>query len=288
MDDARQLREEQAALWNGSSGEAWVAAQAVLDDLFRPVEALLADAAAALGATNVLDVGCGTGATTIALARRLGASATCTGLDISAPMIDVARERAAGETPPPRFVCADAGTHPFEPDAFDLLTSRFGVMFFGDPVAAFANLRRATAPGGALRAVVWRGPEDNPFMTTAARAAADVLPEGALPQTRPPGAPGQFAFADPDRVRAILDDSGWRDPDLEAVDLPCVMPASDLQEYVTRLGPLSLALRGLDDAGRAQALEVALPAFDRFTEGDVVHVDIGCWLVGASAPRLSR
>ena len=135
MDDARQLREEQAALWNGSSGEAWVAAQAVLDDLFRPVEALLADAAAALGATNVLDVGCGTGATTIALARRLGASATCTGVDLSAPMIDVARERAAGGTPRPRFVCADAGTHPFEPDAFDLLTSRFGVMFFGDPVA---------------------------------------------------------------------------------------------------------------------------------------------------------
>ena len=85
VDDARQLREEQAALWNGSSGEAWVAAQAVLDDLFRPVEALLADAAAALGATNVLDVGCGTGATTIALARRLGASATCTGVDCRRP-----------------------------------------------------------------------------------------------------------------------------------------------------------------------------------------------------------
>jgi SAM-dependent methyltransferase len=283
VDDAQELREEQAAMWNGSSGEAWIAAQAVLDDLFRPVEALLADAAASSGATKVLDVGCGTGATTIALARRLGPSATCTGVDVSAPMIDVARERAAGEASQPDFLCADAGTHPFEPQAFDLLTSRFGVMFFADPVAAFANLRRATAPGGALQAVVWRGPEDNPFMTTAARAAADVLPEGALPQARPPGAPGQFAFADPDRIRTILDDSGWRDPDLQAVDLPCVMPASDLPGYVTRLGPLSLALRGLDDAARARALEVALPAFDRFTEGDVVHVDIGCWLVGATA-----
>jgi SAM-dependent methyltransferase len=283
VDDAARVAEEQAALWNGSSGEAWIAAQAVLDDLFRPVEALLADTAASLGATGVLDVGCGTGATTIALARRLGPSATCTGLDVSATMIDVARERAARETPRPRFVCADAQTHPFEPDTFDLLTSRFGVMFFGDPVAAFANLRRATAPGGALRAVVWRGPEDNPFMATAARAAADVLPEGALPQGRPTGAPGQFSFADPDRVGTILDGGGWRDPDLEAVDLPCVMPASDLREYVTRLGPLSQALRGLDDADRARALEVVLPAFDQFTEGDVVHVDIGCWLVGATA-----
>jgi SAM-dependent methyltransferase len=282
VDDAQELREEQAAMWNGSSGEAWIAAQAVLDDLFRPVEALLADAAASPGATNVLDVGCGTGATTIALARRLGPSATCTGVDVSAPMIDLARRRAAGESPQPRFVCADAGTHPFEPEAFDVLTSRFGVMFFGDPVAAFANLHRATAPGGALRAVVWRGPEDNPFMTTAATAAADVLPEGALPQ-RAPGAPGQFAFADPDRVHAILDGGGWRDPDLEAVDLPCVMPASDLREYVTRLGPLSQALRGLDDAARARALEVVLPAFDQFTEGDVVHVDIACWVVGATA-----
>ena len=283
MDDAARVAEEQAALWNGSSGEAWIAAQAVLDDLFRPVEALLADTAASLGATDVLDVGCGTGATTIALARRLGPSATCTGVDVSATMIDVARERAAREKPEPRFVCADAQTHPFEPDAFDLLTSRFGVMFFGDPVGAFANLHRATAPGGALRAVVWRDPEDNSFMTTAARAAADVLPEGALPQGRPTGAPGQFSFADPDRVRTILDGGGWRDPDLEAVDLPCVMPASDLREYVTRLGPLSQALRGLDDAARARALEVVLPAFDQFTEGDVVHVDIACWVVGATA-----
>jgi SAM-dependent methyltransferase len=283
VDDAARVAEEQAALWNGSSGEAWIAAQAVLDDLFRPVEALLADTAASLGATDVLDVGCGTGATTIALARRLGPSATCTGVDVSATMIDVARERAGRETPEPRFVCADAQTHPFEPDAFDLLTSRFGVMFFGDPVAAFANLHRATAPGGALRAVVWRDPEDNPFMTTAARAAADILPEGALPQGRPTGAPGQFSFADPDRVRTILDGGGWHDPDLEAVDLPCVMPASDLREYVTRLGPLSQALRGLDDAARARALEVVLPAFDQFTEGDVVHVDIACWVVGATA-----
>lgn len=270
-------------MWNGSSGDAWIAAQAVLDDLFRPVEALLADTAASSGATNVLDVGCGTGATTIALARRLGPSATCTGVDVSAPMIDLAPARAAREEPPPRFVCADAGTHPFEPAAFDLLTSRFGVMFFGDPVAAFANLRRATTPGGALRAVVWRGPDDNPFMTTAARAAADVLPEGARPQSPPPGGPGQFAFADPDRVHAILAGAGWRDPHLEAIDLPCVMPASGLQEYVTRLGPLSQALRGLDDAARARALAVALPAFDRFTEGDVIHVDIGCWLVAATS-----
>ena len=282
MDDTLRVTEEQAALWNGSSGDAWIAAQAVLDELFRPVETLLADTAASLAATNVLDVGCGTGATTIALARRLGPSATCTGVDVSAPMIDLARERAAGETPRPQFVSADAGTHPFESGAFDLLTSRFGVMFFGDPVAAFANLHRAAAPGGALRAVVWRGQEDNPFMTAAATAAADVLPEGALPQ-RPPGAPGQFAFADPGRVRQILDGGGWRDHDLEAVDIPCVMPAADLPEYVSRLGPLSLALRGLDDAARARTLEAVLPAFDRFTEGDVVHVDIGCWVVGATA-----
>jgi SAM-dependent methyltransferase len=282
VDDAGKLREEQAALWNGSSGEAWIAAQSVLDDLFRPVEAMLAGTAASLAATSVLDVGCGTGATTIALARRLGPSATCTGVDVSAPMIDVARRRAAGSSPRPRFVCADASTHPFEPGAFDVLTSRFGVMFFGDPVAAFANLHHATAPGGALRAVVWRGPEDNPFMATAAAAAADVLPEGALPQ-RAPGAPGQFAFADPDRVHAILDGGGWRDHDLEAVDIPCVMPAADLPGYVSRLGPLSLALRGLDDDARARTLEVVLPAFDRFTEGDVVHVDLGCWVVGATA-----
>ncbi|KOR19371.1 class I SAM-dependent methyltransferase, partial [Burkholderia cenocepacia] len=140
--EANRPNEAQSALWNGPSGRAWVDAQAPLDRMFEPFETLLAEAAAASFATRVLDVGCGTGAVTLAIARRLGASAQCTGIDISARMIDAARARAERGGVPARFVCADVQTHAFEPASVDLIVSRLGVMFFDDPVRAFANLRQ--------------------------------------------------------------------------------------------------------------------------------------------------
>jgi SAM-dependent methyltransferase len=274
---------EQTELWNGASGDVWIAEQALLDGMFAAIEAHLADVAAQAGARSVLDVGCGTGTTTLALARRLGPAATCTGVDLSAPMIAVARGQAGRVRAPARFIVADAAAHPFEPEGFDLVVSRFGVMFFADPVAAFANLHRATAPGGALHLVVWRGPEDNPFMTTASRAAAPLLAPDALPQPRPPGAPGQFGLADPDRTQAILADAGWRDADLQPRDFPCTMPAAALRGYLSRLGPLGLVLRDADEATRDRILAAVLPAFDGFRDGDELRFDAACWLVRATA-----
>ncbi len=150
----------QAALWNGRAGRAWVDGQAMLDRMFRPFESMLADAAAARPAQAVLDVGCGTGATTHAIARRLGPPAHCVGVDISAPMIAAARLRA-GQGERTDFLCGDAQTQAFAPGRFDLLVSRFGVMFFDDPVAAFANLRRAARPGAELRLIAWRSADQN-------------------------------------------------------------------------------------------------------------------------------
>jgi SAM-dependent methyltransferase len=268
MDETSAVEREQAAAWNGPSGDAWVAAQSVLDGLFREIEEHLADAVAARPGGRVLDVGCGTGATTLAAARRLGARGRCTGVDISAPMVALARERAAREGLPVEFVVADAKSHPFEPASFDTVISRFGVMFFADPVGAFANLRRATSPDdGELRIVVWRSPRENPFMTTAGRAAAPLLPDSALPARRLDGL-GQFGFADPDRVRAILGDSGWSAIDVQPLDVLCTMPERALMSYVTRLGPLGSALQGADDATRARVLETVRSAFDPFVEGD--------------------
>ena len=148
---------------------------------------------------RVLDVGCGTGSTTLAVARRLGAKGRCIGIDISEPMIAAARARAEREGTPASFIRADAQTHAFEPASFDMIISRFGVMFFDDSVRAFANLRRAAKQTPSLRFIAWRSAAENPFMTTAERAAAPLLPN--LPARRP-DAPGQFAFADRDRVHA--------------------------------------------------------------------------------------
>jgi SAM-dependent methyltransferase len=273
------MNEEQVALWNGRAGHAWVDEQALLDRMFAPFEAVLVEAAAAAG-PRVLDVGCGTGATTLAAARRLGPASQCLGVDISAPMIEAARARAAAERSPARFEVADAQTHAFAAAGFDAVISRFGVMFFADPVAAFANLRRATAEGGALRVITWRSAAENPFMTTAERAAAPYLPP--FPARRPDG-PGQFAMADERRVRALLDDSGWTGAVAEPLDVPCAIPASALESYVSRLGPVGAVLQDVDAATRAQVIAIVLAAFAPFVQGDEVRFTAACWSIGARA-----
>jgi SAM-dependent methyltransferase len=272
------MSNEQSDFWNGAGGDAWVAMQPVLDRMFVGFEELLADVASERGAERVLDVGCGVGATTLALARRLGDGAALTGVDISEPMIAAARERAAFDDHPPRFLLADAATHSFDDDEFDLLVSRFGVMFFADPVAAFAHLRGAIVSGGGLRFVCWRSPEENSFLTTGAQAAAHLLPE--MPP-REAGAPGPFAFAEVGRVGEVLAAGGWEGIEVEPIDLPCAFPKSDLPRYLARIGPIGQALREADDAKRVEVLGVARAAYEPFVNGDEVRFTARCWSVGA-------
>jgi SAM-dependent methyltransferase len=253
--------------------------QATLDHLFRPIEALLVEAAA--GARRVLDVGCGTGGTTLAIARSLGTEGRCTGIDISQPMIDTARTRSRAERQgaATTFVCADVQTHAFEPDAFDMLVSRFGVMFFDDPVRAFSNLRRTAADRAAMKFIAWRSAAENPFMTTAERAAAPLLD---LP-ARQPGAPGQFAFADREHVQGILRQAGWHGIDIAPVDVPCTLPEKDLLGYLSRLGPVGMKLRDADERTRAKVIDTVRAAFEPFVRGDEVRLTAACWSIGARA-----
>jgi len=269
--------DEQAKLWNSSAGCAWVEAQAMLDRTLQPFEDLLVEAVAASGARRVLDVGCGTGSTTRAAARVLGATGRSVGIDISEQMIDAARTLAAQNGSPAEFICADAQTHPFEPASFDFLMSRFGTMFFTDPVAAFANLRRAGAQGARLCSIVWRSPEENPFMTTAERAAAPLLPNL---QARRADAAGQFGFADARRVRAILEESGWTEIDIRPIDVVCTLPESELTSYGTRFGPVGVALREADPQTRAQVARAVRSAFEPYVQGNEVRFTASCWLVG--------
>ncbi|MFJ4080813.1 class I SAM-dependent methyltransferase [Streptomyces iakyrus] len=277
MDASRRTGDEQAARWNGPAGNAWVDLQELLDGMFRPFEELLVDAVAAEHAGSVLDVGCGTGGITRAVARRAG---HCVGVDVSGPMIEAARAHAEREGVAASFIQADAQEYAFEPGAFDAVVSRFGVMFFNDPVRAFGNLRSTVRDGAGLRCVVWRGPEENPFMTTAERAAAPFLPE--LPARRP-DQPGQFAFADPERVRRILTESGWAGIDIQPVDVVCALPEKDLVTYFTRLGPLGMVLPGADERTRAEIVEAVRPAFDPFVRGTEVRYTAACWMVSARA-----
>jgi ubiquinone/menaquinone biosynthesis C-methylase UbiE len=271
---------EMAAMWNGASGQAWLDEQPLLDRTYARIEILLADAVAASGTRSVLDVGCGAGATTLAIARRLGPAAQVTGVDISEPLIALARQRAEKTAASVRFVLADAQTHAFKPASFDLMVSRFGVMFFEDPIAAFANLHRAATPAGEMRLVVFRSVTENPFMTTAERAAAPLLAK--LPSRKPDG-PGQFAFADREHVRNLLESAGWSQIEFAPLDVPCSFPVADLQRYFTRLGPLGQALREADEATRRRVIHDVSASFEPFIDGPEVKFVAACWLISAAA-----
>jgi SAM-dependent methyltransferase len=272
--------DEQAKLWNGASGQTWVEAQPVLDGLFKPLTDLLIEELPAKFAGQVLDIGCGTGGTTLAFARVLGARGRCVGIDISEPLITAARDRASREGIRTSYIRADAQTHEFEPASFDAFVSRFGVMFFDNPVAAFANLRRAARPQAELRCVAWRGPAENPFMTTAERAAAPLLPN--IP-ARQPGAPGQFAFAERGRVTSILEKGGWTGVDIRPVDVTCTLAERELVRYIARFGPLGRVLQDTDDQTRARIVATVRAAFDPYVQGAEVRFTAACWMARARA-----
>jgi ubiquinone/menaquinone biosynthesis C-methylase UbiE len=280
VETTQQVNADQIALWNGCAGRGWVEAQGSLDRLFEPFEELLVEAVAARGAHHVLDVGCGTGSTTLVMARQAGAQSGCVGIDISEPMIALARTRAHGERSPARFVCADAQTYAFAPASFDLVASRFGVMFFDDSVRAFANLRCAMKPGGALQTIAWRAAAENPFMTAAERAAARVLPQTPV---RRADEPGQFAFADRERVRTILQNSGWAEIAIRPLDVECVLPTPELETYLTRLGPLGRVLPQLAEPARMRVMDAVRAAFEPYVVGPEVRFTAACWMIGASA-----
>jgi SAM-dependent methyltransferase len=286
MNDERKTNREQYAAWNEASGRAWVELQEVLDRVMAPFADRLLDEASPGAGARVLDIGCGAGATTLAAARRLGPSGLCLGVDISAPLLAAAEARATAEgLRSAAFLQADAQDHAFEPHAFDAVLSRFGVMFFDDPVAAFANIRRAARPAATLAFVAWRSPEDNPFMTTAAVAAAPFLPELPPPA---PDAPGPFAFANDDRVRRILDASGWTDVDARPLDVACSLAEKELLTYATKLGPAARALREMDAATFDRASAAIRAAFEPYVREGRAHFVAKCWLVTARSSAAGR
>jgi SAM-dependent methyltransferase len=278
MDIVTGAGDEQSARWNGPAGCAWVDGQELLDRMYQPIEDRLVQAVAARSPRDVLDVGCGTGGTTVAMARVLGATGRSVGIDISEPMIAAARSRAERTGAPARFILADAQDYAFEPASFDMVVSRFGVMFFSDFVRAFANLRRAAKDGAELRLVVWRSAAENPFMTTAERAAAPLVPN--IPPRQADG-PGQFGLADERRVRHILEESGWAEVDVRPLDVACAFPEHELVPYFSRFGPLGLVLHELGDQTRARVVETVRPAFDPFVHGTEVRFTAACWDVSA-------
>lgn len=276
MSDA-VLEKDMSAYWD-RAGKVWVEQQALLDRLYAPIAKVVVDRADLRAGERVLDIGCGAGATTFEAAWRVGPQGLAVGADISGALLQLARQRA-GEAglEGVDFVQADAQTHVFDPP-FDAIISRFGVMFFPDPFAAFQNLRRAVRPGGRLVFASWRSAEDNAIAGVPLEAAAPFLPSVPVFEK---DAPGRFGLADPGRTRTILEAGGWRNVRIEPLDDPTPVSFDELLTMSLRVGPLNPALANQDEAVREKVREAVTRALEPYVKDGVARMNSACWLVSA-------
>jgi SAM-dependent methyltransferase len=274
--------EAEVTYWNSAGGHRWVERQQSQDIILGPILQVTLDRAQVQQGERVVDIGCGTGASSIALAERAGPAGQVLGVDVSAPMLARAAERLAPGAPV-KFVRADATTHRFEPAAFDLLFSRFGVMFFAEPVRAFANLHTALKPGGRLAFACWRKLDENPWLQVPLGAALEHVPP--LPRPGPEEA-GPFSFASEQRVHRILADAGFQSVILEPrefdLDIACGGGIEEALEAAMALGPTSRALhdQGPERAAVAASIRDALQPYQR---GKQVVLAGAIWLVTANS-----
>jgi SAM-dependent methyltransferase len=266
---------EQIEYWNGPVGERWAKLQETIDASLAEISAAVMKFADPRPRERVLDIGCGAGTTTYALAKAVGNEGSVTGVDISEPMLAVARARGRGVN----FRKSDAAVHLFHA-THDLVFSRFGVMFFDDPARAFANIKKAIKPHGRLAFVCWRDVKENLWASTPIAAAHDLVP----PQPpADPYAPGPYAFADSERLIGFLGKAGYRDIRVEALDTVVNLGATpdDAATQALNIGPLARAATGLDDATRDRIRAVVSEAVAQYQTPAGITPPAACWLVRA-------
>lgn len=272
-------------LWQGSAATRWLQEQVRLDELLKPFGQAAQMTLAAATGEWIVDVGCGAGTTTFELAEAVGPSAGVYGIDISEPLLRRARERAqAAGVHNTHWILADAATHRFD-RGFDALYSRFGVMFFSDPVAAFSNLRDALQPSGRLAFVCWQDIERNPWAhrpLTAARAAAPELP---LPTLFQPGQPGPFAFGDQEYVQDSLRAAGFRQVDITRFERPVNLGGTAIEAADASLviGPTSRFAVESEPAVQARIRSAVIETLQPYESPRGVWLDAATYVVSARA-----
>jgi SAM-dependent methyltransferase len=281
MTDADAPNAAQFESWNGQSGTRWVARADERDDVLAPVGAALLTTAAPSPGANVLDIGCGCGATTLAAAAQVGPTGSVSGVDLSEPMLGVARQRARNlDVTNVDFTQADAQTHPFEPGSVDLVLSRFGTMFFDDAVAAFTNVAHALRPPGRLCLASWRPLADNEWLMA---PAAVLLEHTELPAVATEG-PGMFAQAEPAVVAEVLSAAGFAEVALDPLDVSFALGPSPqaAAEYLADTGPGRLLLESIPAGGARDAAFADLTArLARQSRNGEVRLGGAVWLISA-------
>jgi len=271
----------QIDFWNGPAALRWVTEQERLDRAFLPIDELGFDRAAAQSGERVIDLGCGCGATTVKLAGRVGPTGKVRGIDISTRMLARAKERARSFSWVD-FVEGDAAEHRFAGDA-DLVYSRFGSMFFADPVAAFTNVRTALRPGGRICLLCWRSADENPWFYVPLRAAETAL--APLPAVEP-GAPGPFAFAEAKRLDDVLTRAGFADVAIDRRDTTICASSTGLAEAVefsVLAGPVARMILDADADTVTRLRKVMTDALRPYLHDDRVELGASIWLATARA-----
>jgi SAM-dependent methyltransferase len=271
--------------WKGATAERWVKEQVRLDELMKPFGQAAQMTLAAARGEWLLDVGCGAGTTSLELAEAVGPAGGVCGIDISEPLLERARERAAASgLGNMQWVLADAATHRFE-RGFDALFSRFGVMFFSDPVSAFSNLRDALQPSGRLAFVCWQELERNPWAHLPLVAARSASPDLPVPAILQPGQPGPFAFGDQDYVNDSLRAAGYRHVDITAFERQVMlgMNAEDAADFCLQVGPASRVVADAEPSVAAAVRGALVAALALHESPRGVWLDASTYVVGARA-----
>jgi ubiquinone/menaquinone biosynthesis C-methylase UbiE len=274
---------DQIAYWNGPGGQRWADRQQTQDILLAPVADLVIDRAQIKAGEHAIDVGCGSGAVSIAVAEKVGSSGRVLGIDVSSPMLARARQIVPQDLPVD-FILADATVYRFEPASFDLLISRFGVMFFAEPALSFTNLRKALKSTARLAFACWREPRENPFFMAPLQAVYKHAPK--LPQLGPED-PGPFSFASEQRVKRILNEAGFSGIRMEACDLALDLAIGHgidaAVQSALEIGPAARALSEQPPEVLGAAAQSVREALTSFVRGQSVLLPAAIWIVTASA-----
>ena len=281
--DSDTANSEMSEYWNDRAGPNWVNFQQQLDGQIRILGEKAMDQAAINAGQQVLDIGCGCGDSALELARRVGAGGAVRGVDLSTPMLDHARQRAGLEPALNLdFEQVDAQTSEFPPAAYDHIFSRFGVMFFDQPVAAFGNMRGALKATGRLSFVCWRALDENPWMSIGIAVALQFV---APPDPIPPGAPGPFALAAPNRAREILEQAGYSDISVAPLDQEIYLSGpgtvAEAAALTCHLGPVARVLADADADTKRAVEEALVTTFTPYHDGTGVRMASACWIVSA-------
>lgn len=275
------MNDDQIAYWNAQAGQRWTEQQVVLDRALAAFGRAALDRAGARPREHVLDIGCGCGDTALALADRVRSDGAVLGIDISTQMLARARDRAQDRANL-TFVQGDAATMAF-PRKFELLFSRFGVMFFEDPTAAFTHLRSAAERGGRLTFVCWRAYEENPWASVPVNAVRALVPEVALPTGE---VPGPYAFADSAKVERILSSAGFRDVACDRFDADVVLADNELEDavqFAVSAGPASRLLATAAPEVQARATDEVRRVLEPTRTASGFALPGSSWLVTARA-----